>query len=198
MNKLSIAIMLCALFVNPFLTQAETLSKSSFQLKEPGIEVVVEKFLYEQGVSVKITSAEGKSLLESDSLGSEEKVFTISGNVTSLATHDFDGDGNLEVIAAAYYGPKASALHVFRYDKASEKFGPVKFFNDSDPDLSTDFIASDIRQKNGQDLVVNEDGSIVALGMIYPADAESKAVAGLFTYRMSGGQFRLVDKQSLR
>ncbi len=196
MNRLFTAFLFCALMLNPLTSDASTvIASASMQITGMAADLNIEKCSDDQGISLKISAADGKVLLESGVLGSQDKLFAVGSDATGLTTHDFDGDGTAEVVASAFYGPKASALYVFRYDAAAGKFVPIKFLNSSDPELSTDFMVSDMEQADGQDMVINADHSIVALGMIYPANAEDVPTPGLYTYKLVEGQFKLTEKK---
>ncbi len=191
----TIACLLCLGF--PCLLQAaDVLASTYLQLKSSEKPLKIEKILDENGVSVRVYSENGQTLFDSGIIGSENKLFTFEGKAGGIAAHDFDGDGNAEILATAFYGPKASALYVFRFDKTAGNFAPMTFLNDKAPDLSTNFMVSDIRQDDGSDMVVNNDGSITALGMIYAANPEGKPVPGRYTWKLAGNSFKLAEKKA--
>ena len=198
MKKIIFALLLAIFFGSlPMLHASEIVASLSLQLKCIDTPVYIEKLNAADGISLKISGNNGDVLFDSGIIGSENKLFVVADLATGLGTFDFDGDGNVEILVSAFYGPKASALYVYRFDQASKKFTPVRFLNSSDPELSTDFMTSDLRQEDGQDMVVKADGSIVALGLIYPAKPDETPVQGLYTWKFSNGEFKLIDKKAV-
>ncbi|HNX75559.1 MAG TPA: hypothetical protein PLM07_13410 [Candidatus Rifleibacterium sp.] len=198
MKKIIFTLLLAIFFGSlPMLHASEAIASLSLQLKGIDTPVIIEKLNAADGISLKISGNSDNLLFDSGIIGSENKLFVVADQATGLGTFDFDGDGNVEILASAFYGPKASALYVYRFDPASKKFSPVRFLNSSDPELSTDFMTSDLRQEDGQDMVVKADGSIVALGLIYPAKPDETPVQGLYTWKFSNGEFKLIDKKAV-
>ncbi len=178
------------------LQAADVLASTSLQLKSSEKPFHIEKILDENGISVRVYAGNGQTLFDSGIIGSENKMFIIDEKACGLAAHDFDGDGNAEILATAFYGPKASALYVFRFDQTAGNFAPMTFLNDKSPDLSTSFMVSDIRQDDGSDMIVKSDGSISALGMIYSDNPEGKPVPGHYTWKYANQGFKLVEKKA--
>ncbi|MDD3148897.1 MAG: hypothetical protein PHD82_16510, partial [Candidatus Riflebacteria bacterium] len=160
MKNIVIIFFLCLALANAGVAGAAAVASRSLELKAIDGTLSIETHLDTNGVTLKILGAEGKEIFASENLGSEDKLFMMGDQATGLATHDFDGDGNPEILVSAFYGPQASGLYVFRYDTAAGKFAPVKFLNSTDAELSTENLVSDIRQENGSDMVVKEDGSL--------------------------------------
>lgn len=195
MKKLIIAFALCVSMFNISSASAAVTASQSLQLKAIEGALTVEKHLDENGVVLKVLGADGKEIFASENLGSEDKLFMMGDKAVGLASHDFDADGNPEILVSAFYGPKASGLYVFRYDAAAGKFAAVKFLNPVDAELSTENLVSDVRHESGDDMVVKEDGSLVALGLIYPSEAGQSPIEGLYTWKYADGMFNLVDKK---
>lgn len=194
MKRLFIALLIGALFVSPTAVKGETiLSSSTADLG--GEKVSISKYLDEKGVGIRLATAAGAKLAEFGEMGSEDKLFKVDGSAVGLVAKDLTGDGVPEIITAAFYGPAASGLYIFNYDSAKKALVPVKFLNDSDPDLSTDFMVSDIRQDSGDDMVINADGSLTALGKIYPTDGMGEIVDGFYTFKFVDGAFKLSEKK---
>lgn len=195
MYKSFISLIISVLLLNPAASiAAATLASATLPLTATEV-IDVEKYLDDKGVGIRATSAAGEKLLELGEIGVEDKLFIIDEKASGLAIKDLDGDGTPEIITAAFYGPKASGLYVFKFDAEKRRFAAIKFVNSADPTLSTDFMTSDMRQDGGEDMVIAADGSIVALGMIYPADASSEPVAGLYTWKLAEGSFKLTEKK---
>ncbi|MBU1106644.1 MAG: hypothetical protein KKB51_08270 [Candidatus Riflebacteria bacterium] len=168
-----------------------TLASENFELN--GQKMSVEKHIEGQDITLRISDAEGKVIFTSDTLGSEEKLFVIDRKAVSLAVKDLNGDNSPELITAAYYGP-ASGLYIFSYDAASKKFKPIQFVH-PEADLTRDFMVSDMRQENGEDLLFLSNDVVRALGMIYSADSEAEPVAGFYFYKLIDGAFKFVESK---
>lgn len=195
-------LMVAILFASIALTTAfsaekKILGRESFKLGSDNKEIVAEKYLENNEIMVSITDKSGKSLLDSSPIGNEEKLFLLDGKPTGLAVKDLTGDGIPEVIATAFYGP-ASALYVYRYDEAKNKFAPVIFIDNPDPDLCRDFMVSDLPMEDGSDMQVKADNSLVAMGKIYPENNIQKVTKGLYTYKFEGNGFKLIDRKQLK
>lgn len=197
MKSAFFAILIAVLLANPSTTIAETTLGSDSLTLGGGEKLNITKYLDEKGVGIRAATADGTKICEFGEMGSEDKLFTIDAKATGLAVKDITGDGVAEIITAAFYGPTASGLYVFNYDAASKKLVPVKFLNSDDPELSTDFMVSDVRQENNQDMTVEADGTLQAVGKIYPEDAGSEPVTGLYKFKYADGSFKLSEKKPL-
>jgi hypothetical protein len=174
----------------------QILSSAVFTIKESGENLNIEKFKTNNNIGISISSKSGESLLEMKELGVEEKLFTVGEKPTSLIVKDVTGDGVPEVITAAYYGP-ASALYVFKFDKAKRKFLPMKFIDSKDASMHRDFMVSDMPQDNGQDMTIMANNNLRALGKIYPAKAGQKATPGLYFFVHKKGAFKLQKTEKI-
>ncbi|HAE40133.1 MAG TPA: hypothetical protein DCG57_16100 [Candidatus Riflebacteria bacterium] len=167
------------------------LASESFELN--GQKMIVEKYMADQAITLRVSDADGKQIFTSEVLGSEEKKFVIDRQALSLTVRDLNGDNNPELITAAFYGP-ASGLYIFTYDAASKQFKPMQFIH-PEADLTRDFMVSDMRQENGEDLMFLSNDVVRALGMIYSADPEVEAVAGFYFYKLAEGTFKFVESK---
>ena len=168
------------------------LASESFELN--GQKMAVEKRIDAMAVALRVTDTDGKVIFTSETLGSEEKLFVIDRKAVSLAVKDLNGDNSPELITAAFYGPTASGLYVFSYDAASKQFKPLQFVH-PEADLTRDFMVSDIRQANGEDLLFLDNDVLRSLGMIYSADPEVDPVAGFYFYKFIDGAFKFVESK---
>jgi len=195
MKKLLIAMVMGLALSVP--SYAETkLAEDSFKIAG-GEEIKVIKFLDDKGVGVRLTTSTGSKIFQHDEIGLESKLFKFEDKTFELMLKDVTGDDIPEILAAAFYGPQSSGLYVFSYDATAKKIAPIKFLNAESPDLSTDCLVSDIRQEDGSDLVLNSDGSLTALGLIYPTEAGEEALPGLYTWTYADGMFKLTGKTAL-
>jgi hypothetical protein len=194
MKKLAILFVSALLLANTAISSAESDLGSIKMSLADGASISISKFIGENGIGLRASSASGEKLAEVSGLGSEDKLFILGKETTGLALKDLNNDGNPEILAAAFYGP-ASGLYAFNYDAGKKQLVAIKCLNETDPELSSECVASDIRQDDGQDLVISDDGSVRALGMIYPSDPGAEAVAGFFTYRLDNGAFKLAEKK---
>jgi len=135
-----------------------------------------------------IKDAAGKKLFESELLGSEEKVFTLNGKATSLAVHDLTGDGVPEVVAAAFYGPRASGMFVFSYDPAAKKFVTIPCTYPKQK-LTRNMLVSDMQAKNGSDMIIGADKTVTMLGLVYPDKAGKKPTLAAYSFAFKDGSF---------
>lgn len=194
MKKLLITLVMGLALSIP--SYAETkLADDSFKIA--GEEIKVVKFLDEKGVGVRLSNAAGEKICQSDVLGSESRLFKFEDKTFELMLKDLTGDDIPEILAAAFYGPQSSGLFVFSYDSKEKKMVPVKFLNAGSPDLSTDCLVSDIDQKEGSNMVLNSDGSLTALGMVYPEEIGDETLPGHYTWKYAEGMFKLTEKKVL-
>ncbi|HEY9070108.1 MAG TPA: hypothetical protein VIV61_07605 [Candidatus Ozemobacteraceae bacterium] len=135
-----------------------------------------------------IQDATGKTLFESDVLGSAEKLFRVEASDTSLAIRDLTGDGIPEALASSFYGPKASGLYVFTYDVASHTFVPIPVTFPKD-DLTRDMFVSDIQAQDGSDMHVAADNTVTVIGMQYPEKEGDLPVPAAFSFTFEKGRF---------
>lgn len=196
MKNTIFAIIISLLLVNSAAIMAETLLATA-TMELNGQTINIEKFLGDKGVVLRLSSADGTKLGEFAEMGSEDKLFTADGMLTGLAIKDLTGDGVPEIITAAFYGPTASGLYILNYDSDTKTLVPIKFLNDIDPDLSTEFMVSDISQENNGEMVINEDGSLTSLGKIYPEDIAGEIIPGFYTYKFVDGTFKLIEKKAV-
>ncbi len=155
---------------------------------EAGGVCEVRKLKGEGGITVIVIDQFGNPLWNSDSLGDEDKTFLLGEKPSSLALHDVDGDGTPEILVAAFIGPRASGLFVFRYDASAKTFVPIpcRFPKEN---LDRDCLISDIHQESGGDLVIKADGTAQVLGMIFHETAAEPPSPALWTFTYQGGAF---------
>lgn len=168
------------------------IATENFELN--GQQMTVEKRMDNQDLTLRITDADGKQIFVSEILGSQEKLFVIAREATSLAVRDLDDNGSPEIITAAFYGPNASGLYIFSYDEAAKTFKPIQFVH-SEADLTRDFMISDIHQENGEDLVFLADDVVRALGMIYSSEPDIESIAGFYFYKLTDGVFKFIESK---
>ena len=168
------------------------LATEKFELD--GQQLTVEKRIDNMNLTLRVIDAEGKQIFTSETLGSEEKLFVIDREAASLKVLDLNGDKRPELIAAAFYGPNASGLYIFTYDTAARTFKPMQFVHTA-ADLTRDFLVSDLRQENGEDLMFLADDVVRALGMIYSTEPDVEAVAGFYFYKLADGAFKFIESK---
>ena len=158
-------------------------------LKDDSRTLTVNKLQRGQDVLLQVEQADGKVLWKSDSLGSEDKAFIWQDKAEKLVLADLDGDGRLEILTAAFYGPRASGLYVFRADEGLS-FVPMKCRFPED-DVERDCIVSDMHQENGWDLVFLRPDTVQALGMQFSEDPEGEARPSHYLFKLKGDAFIL-------
>ncbi|HOY65388.1 MAG TPA: hypothetical protein PLP29_00785 [Candidatus Ozemobacteraceae bacterium] len=177
---------LATLFAMPL--SALDLASASGKLIPESPEVTAIKRQDGDAIRLLIQDAAGKTLFESDVLGSEEKLFRVEDRDTSLAIRDLTGDGIPEALASAFYGPKASGLYVFTYDLASHTFVPVQVTFPKD-DLTRDLFVSDIQARDGSDMHVAADNTVTVIGMQYSEKEGEQPIPAAFTFTFEKGRF---------
>ncbi len=195
MKKVLITMVMGLLLAAP--SYAETSLAEDTLTLAGGEKIKVAKYLDDKGVGIRLSTEAGGKIYQHENLGSEDKLFKLDDKGTKLALKDLTGDGIPEILAAAFYGPTASGLYVFSYDAAAKKIVPVKFLNSNSPDLSTECMVSDIRQEDGSDMVINADGSMTAMGMIYPKEPGDEAAPGFYTWKFADGMFKLAETKPM-
>jgi hypothetical protein len=168
------------------------LATEKFELN--GQQMTVEKRIDSMNLTLRVLDADGKQIFSSETLGSEEKLFVIDREATSLKARDLNGDKVPELMAAAFYGPNASGLYIFAYDAAAKTFKPMQFVHAA-ADLTRDCLVSDMRQENGEDLMFLSDDVVRALGMIYSTEPDVEPVAGFYFYKLTDGAFKFIESK---
>lgn len=204
MKKISFNVCICISMVlillcsqSQALTKNNLLAKTSFQIDKTSELLNVKKFKINEEVGLTITNKAGDKLLDISSMGVEEKLFTIKNEAKSIAVKDVTGDGVPEVITTAYYGP-ASALYVFKYDKKTNKFAPIKFIDTNDAEMNRDYMISDMPQDNGYDMTVLANNQLRALGKIYPSTLGEKAKVGYYYFKLDKDGYKLIKTEVLK
>lgn len=139
-------------------------------------------------ITLQVLDTSSKLIWKSEEIGSEEKKFTIGGKAESLFLKDISKDGIPEIVTAAFYGPRASALYIFSYSSKTKSFEPIKCRFPKDG-LVRDFVVSDIFQENGSDILFESDEKLKILGMIYPDDPEKAPTEGVYFFAFQNGEF---------
>ncbi len=195
MKKLTIAFLFAIALGSPVIAaEKEILKSASLKLDVVG-ELTINKFKAADAVGVEILDKAGNKLLDMPSIGSTEKMFSFNDAATSLAVVDLTGDGVAEVVASAFFGP-GSALYVFRFDSESKKFVPIKFDDNTDPEMHREFMVSDLPSDDGKDMAILPDLTLKARGKIYPASAEDDAKEGEYFFKYADGTFKLTETRS--
>ena len=148
----------------------------------------IQKVLSADGVFILVRDEAGKQIWKSENLGSEDKVFTYEEKGQKLALKDFTGDGAVEIITAAFYGPKASGVYVFTWDPTAKTFKPIMVSAPGD-DEPRDLLVSDIRMEDGSDMIFQKDGKVRLTGMVYPEKPEDSPVGAFYFFEFEKGQF---------
>ncbi|MBU1106737.1 MAG: hypothetical protein KKB51_08740 [Candidatus Riflebacteria bacterium] len=147
-----------------------------------------EKIINKEGVRIKVLDPQGKELWVSEILGDQEKKFFFNGQSSNMLIIDLNADKTPEIVTAVSYAPHNASLHVFTLDETRQKFRPMPF-NNQQANNSGDFLVTDLVQEDGQDLAFIDNNRVRALGMLYPENEYSEAVASFFYYRLSGNAF---------
>lgn len=147
----------------------------------------VEKIRESDGIRLKVLDPQGKEFWASEILGDDEKMFVFNGESNNLLVADLNANNRTEIITATSFPPHNGSLYVFALDKEQKSFVPMQFRSPNGSD-SKDFLVADIHQENGQDLAFI-DTRVRALGMLYPENEESEAVASFFYYKLSDNMF---------
>lgn len=195
MKKVLITMVMGLMLAAP--SYAETALAEDTLTLAGGEKIKVAKYLDDKGVGIRLSTEAGASMYQHEGLGSEDKLFKLDDKGTKLALKDLTGDGNPEILAAAFYGPTASGLYVFTYDASAKKIVPIKFLNEKSPDLSTECMVADIGQEDGSDMVVNSDGSLTAMGLIYPTEPGDASTPGFYTWKFADGMFKLAETKPM-
>ena len=149
----------------------------------------VEKRQHADSVYLRVADSSGREIWHSAELGSEDRSFLLDGRESKLALCDLDGDGRLEIVTAAFYGPVASGMYVFRYDPQEKVFSQV-MWRFENQDLNRDALVSDLPSRGGQDLELSSvSGEAGALGMIYPETADHLPRPGSNHFPFRDGRF---------
>ncbi|PKL45447.1 MAG: hypothetical protein CVV41_00185 [Candidatus Riflebacteria bacterium HGW-Riflebacteria-1] len=148
----------------------------------------VDKVKDVDGVRIKVRDPQGKEFWVSNVLGDQEKKFFFNGQSSNLLIADLNADQQPEIITAVSYPPHNGSLHVFTLDKDQQGFVPMQFSNPQ-TNSSSEFLASDMLQEDGQDLTFVDNNRVRALGMLYPENEGAEAVASFFFYKLSGAAF---------
>ena len=163
------------------------LASANFAINEVA-GYTAEKVINKEGVRIKVLDPQGKEFWTSGVLGDQEKKFYFAGQSSNLLITDLNNDKKPEIVTAASYAPHNGSLHVFTFDKEQLRFMPMQFTNPQ-ADNPGDFLVSDLFQEDGQDLAFVDNSRVRALGMLYPENEYSEAVASFFYYKLSGNSF---------
>lgn len=147
----------------------------------------VEKIKEGDGIRLKVLDPQGQNFWTSEILGDDEKKFSFNGESNNLLVADINDDNKTEIITATSFPPHNGSLHVFALDNEQKSFVPMQFINPETSD-SKDFLVADIHQEDGQDLAFI-DSRVRALGMLYPENEDSEAIASFFYYKLTDNMF---------
>ncbi|MFZ2957234.1 MAG: hypothetical protein WA705_10125 [Candidatus Ozemobacteraceae bacterium] len=179
---------------NSTASMPQTLAKAAFKA-EGGLDIV--KTMRDDGIYLEAHNKAGKKIWESANLGTEDKNFLIGGASNTLAVVDFDKDGKEEVLTAAFYGPDASGLYIYRFVDAKTGFVPIP--NSAGTEESKrDFFVSDVRQESGEDMVINPDGTVRVMGKIYSEKGENPPESGFYYFELKGNTFELKKTEKVK
>ncbi len=151
-------------------------------------EFKVDKVNREDGIYIVVSGKDGAKVFESKPLGTEEKLFRIRGEDKSLVIEDVTGDKVPDIVTAAFYGPKASGLYVFSYSKDEKTFKVIPAFFPKQ-DQTADQLVSDVRQKDGSDMIFQDDGTVKILGLVYSEDGSQPPAPSSYIFKFDQGKF---------
>lgn len=155
----------------------------------------VQKVHDARGVYVRVVDTEGTPMWKSPRIGERDHDFSIAGKPSKLAVMDLTGDGQPEIVTAAFHGPDASGLYVF----TSAPQPGFKLIRCEHPEagLSRPFLCSDRPAPEGADLACQADGSVKVLGRSFPDDFSGPPVTAYYVYAYSEGAYRLKSVEKL-
>ena len=140
------------------------------------------------GIYLRVSDETGKEIWHSSELGSLDRSFRLDGKESRLSLCDIDGDGCQDIVTAAFYGPRASGMYVFMYDKKTAEFSQVAWHFDTEK-LTRDLLVADLPAQGGEDLQLTTSRHASALGMIYSGGSEELPRPGRYEFQFENGRF---------
>ncbi|MBF0501775.1 MAG: hypothetical protein HQM09_16680 [Candidatus Riflebacteria bacterium] len=184
----------CAIATEMATPSVGILARATLKSATGNIDII--KIQHDDGIYLEATATPGKKFWTSDNLGSEDKNFIIGGASATLAIRDIDGDGRDEIVTAAFYGPDASGLYVYRFMDMKTGFVPIANYSDTG-DSEMNFFVSDIRQESGEDMVINNDGTVRIMGKIYSDNGNTPPMPGYYYYKLKDARYRLFKTEKI-
>ncbi|MBF0406519.1 MAG: hypothetical protein HQM10_04145 [Candidatus Riflebacteria bacterium] len=166
---------------------AEMLASMKIEASEKNKALTVYKVVKDDGIYIEVENENGENIWRSSNLGIEDKSFVINGKARNLALYDFDKDGVFEIVTAAFYGPKASGLWIFKRLK-NDSFEPVKN-SFPDADITRDFLVSDVHRVDGTDFLIEGSGRIKTLGQIFNIESLASSTHEYLEFFYKSGTF---------
>lgn len=163
-----------------------------FNLSSQQQELIAEKHIDKNGVFLKVYDKKGNLFWQSMPLGIKDKLFTIDGEAVPLEVRDISGNGDMELITAAFFEPANSALYVFSFNADSKLFVPIDFRHER-PEFTRDFMVADIFRPNGEDLVFESDQEVKTLGKIY-SNVGEEPVPAYYSFKYTDGAFEYTGR----
>jgi hypothetical protein len=161
----------------------------------PGQLLTIRKIKSGDVVALAGRDAAGKLTWLGPILGSADHPVVVRGRPVSLELVDVTGDGQPEVLAAAFVGPRASHLYVMRYKDGKDWLEPIPC--EQGPEHAVrDVIVSDAER--GEDLVVQANGTVEALGLDYSAGAAGPPPVARFRYAYRDGRYHFNGREPLK
>ena len=167
--------------------------KVEFSLSSQQQELIAEKFIDINGVFLKVYDKKGNLFWQSMPLGASDKLFTIDGKAVALEARDITGNGDMELITAAFFEPANSALYVFSFDATSKLFIPIDFRHEK-PEFTRDFMVADVFRPNGEDLIFESDQELKTLGKMYSDDG-NEPIDAYYSFKYTNDAFEYTGRK---
>lgn len=178
--------------VEKFISSNEKLlAYKMIDINDDNIDELIMKVKREGGIVLKILEKQKgqfRQLWESNELGKEDRDFWIDQKTSKLEVTDINQDNKEEIITAAFYGPYATGLYIYVWDKGAQK--PILLSpHDKYKNVLGRCFVSDFELEKGKNIIVKSNGIIRVVGKEY--SLEHPPMIKIYEYRWESGRYIL-------